>query len=191
MHKYNIVLVVVVGCWFLPVTSRAQNTNIYPPAPATKLEALETNTSTIIIKGFTLIGSLSINSETVSVTCKEDTDTTTGRKEHGIAVGVKVNDQPEDRMIIDYDEMDSLLNAIDYLSKISWSVTSLTGFDAFYATKGGFRVAAFGSKRGGTIEFSLRSSHMGKGILITPSELAQFRGLIDQARRNLDAIRPK
>src|ERR1017187_352317 len=189
MYKSPVVLAAIVGWSLLAVTSRAQNTDVYPPAPATALEILETNTGTVIIKGTSPIGSMSVNAVNVSVACKEDTDTSTQRKEYGIAISIKATGQLEDRTIVDYDEMDSLLKAIDYLNKIDWSVTPLTSFNAAYATKGGFRIAAFSSRRSGAIEFSLRSSRMSKGLLLTQSQLAQFRGLIDEAKRKLDEIR--
>jgi hypothetical protein len=189
MYKSNVMLAVVVGWSLLAVESRAQETNAYPPAPATRLEVMETNTGTIIIKGTAPVGSVSVNAGSVSVTCKEDTDVSAGHKEYGIAITVSVANQFDDRTIVDYDELDSLLNAVDYLSKIDWTATSLASFNASYTTKGGFRIAAFSSKRASVIEFSIRGGHMGKGILLEQNHLAQFRGLIDQARRKLDSIR--
>lgn len=189
MYKSPVMPAAAVGWWLLAVTSSAQITEVYPPAPATTLEILETNTGTVIIKATAPMGSMSVNAVNVTVTCKEDTDTSTHRKEYGIAISLEATGQLEDRTIVDYDEMDSVLKAIDYLNKIDWSVTPLTGFNAAYATKGGFRIAAFSSRRSGAIEFSLRSGRMSKGLLITQSQLAQFRGLIDQAKRKLEEIR--
>lgn len=76
MYKSNLMLAAVVGWSLLAVESRAQDTNAYAPAPATKLEALETNTGTVIVKGIAPVGSISVSAGLVSVTCKEDTDTT-------------------------------------------------------------------------------------------------------------------
>jgi len=47
-----------------------------------------------------------------------------------MAVGVREGEQQEDNTYIDYDEMDSLLKGIDYLSKVDFTGTSLTGFEA-------------------------------------------------------------
>jgi hypothetical protein len=182
MRKSNVILITLAGFWALAATARAQNTVVYaPPPPTTKLEILETNTGTILIIATALIGLMSVNGATVSVTCKEDSETGTGRKEYGIAVGM-VPEQTanlEDRTIVDYDELGSLLGAIDELAKIDWSVTSLSSFDATYQSTGGFRVAAFSVRRSGGIEFSVRSSRMSKGTLLTQSQLQEFRGLID------------
>jgi len=195
MHKSNVFLATVV-CWSLvAVASHAQDTNVYPPVPvyvplpATKLEVLEANTGKVIVKGMAPVGSVSISGGAVSVTCKEDIDTGSGRKEHGIAITIRLSNKDEDRMIVDYDEVDSLLNAIDYLAKINWSVSSLANFNAYFTTKSGFRIAANGLRTAGTIEFSMRSSRMSKSIAIPAAQLAQFRALIFQAKGSLDSLR--
>lgn len=156
----------------------------------TRLEACETNVGTVIIKSYALIGTVSVKGATVSVRCKEDTDTSTGRKESGIAVVITESDRPAETMLIDYDDLDSLLNAIDYLSKIDWSVTSLNGFDAVYTTTDGLRIAAFGSKRLGEIQFALRSVRLKFApVRLSQTELAEFRNLIQQAKTKLESIR--
>jgi len=188
MCKSKIILIAIVVS-FLSVVSHAQVTNINLTVPATKLEALEAKIGVVIIKGTAPIGSVSANAAVVSVTCKEDMDASTSQKEYGILVGIRQGDQPEDGTLIDYDELESLLTAINYFSKIDWTVTAMSGFDAFYVTKAGFRVAAFGSKRSGTIQFAVRSNRTSKGIVLSVEQLAQFKGLIDSAQRNLYSIR--
>jgi hypothetical protein len=183
------ILVAMVGWSILTVQSPAQNTNPCPPVPSTTLETWESSTGRVIVKGTAPMGSVSASAAVVSVVCKEDAVVGTSQKVYGITVGIKVNGQPEDRTVIDYDELDSLLSAIDYLSKIDWSVTSLSSFDASYTTKAGLRLVAFSSKRAGQIEFAVRSSRMAKGILVAPDQLSQLRSLVDQAKNKLDAIR--
>jgi hypothetical protein len=186
MLKSKVILTALMGCFVLAASMRAQDTGVYsvPPPPATKLEMLETNTGTIIIKASGLIGSMSVNGATVTVTCKADTETGTGRKEYGIAIGL-VSAQTanvEDRTIVDYDELGPLLDAIDKLAKIDWTGISLTSFSASYQTVDGFRVVAFSARRSGSIEHSVRSSRMSRGIVMTQSQLAEFRALIDQGK---------
>ena len=195
MLKSKVIFSALIGCFALAASVRAQDTGVYavPPPPATKLEMLETNTGVILIKASGPIGSMSVNGATVSVTCKEDTVTGTGRKEYGIAISV-VSAQTanvEDRTIVDYDELGPLLEAIDKLARIDWTGISLTSFSASYQTVDGLRVVAFSARRSGSIEHSVRSSRMSRGIVMTQSQLAEFRGLIDQARRKLDELRAK
>ena len=194
MPKINVVHAAFAGFWVSTFAACAQSPVVYAPLPpSTKLEILETNTGIILIKATALVGSMSVDGAALTVTCKEDTDAGTGRKEQGIVLGVTSaqTSNLEDRTIVDYDELGSLLDAIDALAKIDWSVTSLSGFDAVYQTRGGFGVAAFSARRSGSIEYRVRSIRMGKGIVLGQSQLAEFRGLIDQARRKLDDLRAK
>ena len=190
MRQFSAILIAIAGWSLLAAPTRAQDTVIYvPPAPKTKLEAFETNIGTILIKAASPMGTISASKGVLSVTCKEDKDAITGRKEYGVALGVAPGGQPEDTTLLDYDELDPLLNAIDYLNKVDWTVTSLASFSAAYETKGGFRIAVFTRKRLGTIEIAVRSRHTSKiPILLNRSELAQLRLLIEQSKNKLDAL---
>jgi hypothetical protein len=187
MSKYHAILIAIVSWPLLAATSSAQVTNVYPITPATKLEALEANTGTIIVKGVTVIGSLPTSTGTVTVLCKLDKDAGAGQKESGIRIDIGLTGLREEKLVIDYDELDSLLGAIDSLSKIDWTVTPLSSFNAVYTTKSGFRITASGLRRLGVIEYSIAASESAKRMMFTPAQLAQFSGLIAQAKKTLDS----
>jgi hypothetical protein len=109
-----------------------------------------------------------------------------------VAVEVKGSEQLEDTALIDYDELDGLLKGLEHISKLDFTASSLTSFEASYATKGGLRVAVHGSRRTGFIEASVQSQsnrfHRA-GVSISMTELAQLRILMEQAKVKLDAIR--
>ncbi len=190
MRTFIAVLATVAGGSLLTGAAAAQETNACPPMPATKLEAFDTNTDTIIIKATAPIGSVQGRGGAVIVRCREITDAGTGHRESGILVDITSGDQSQDTMLIDYDELDSLLDGLDYLVKLDWSVTPLPGFDALYTTKGGFRAAAFGSRRTGNIEFAVRSTRVIRPpLLLSRDQLSQLRSLVDQARAKLDSLR--
>lgn len=183
-------LIAMTGWALLADICPAQITNCCPPVPQTRLEAFETNTGAIIIKGTSPVGTVTANTAVLSVRCTQMTDGSNGRSEYGLAIGITETGQPEDTMLIDYDEIDPLLNALDYLNKVDWSVTPLSGFDAVYTTKGGFRMAAFSSRRNGTIEFSVRAVRAGRPrVLLFRDQVAQLRQVIEQAKTKLDALR--
>jgi hypothetical protein len=168
----------------------AQETNTCVVLPATKLEAFDTNTDTVIVKATAPIGAVPARGGAVAVRCREITDAGTGRRESGILVDITLGDQLQDTMLIDYDELDSLLDGLEYLGKLDWSVTSLPDFSAAYTTKGGFRAAAFGSRRTGNIEFAVRTTRVIKPpLLLSRDQLGQLRSLIDQAKTKLDSLR--
>jgi len=194
MLKSNLLLVALASSWSVAVPVRAQGPVVYaPPLPATKLEMFETNTGRILIKTTALIGSIPVNAASVSVTAKAVTDLSSGHKEYGIVIGLSLDQTPEspDRSTVDYDEVDSLLNAIDVLAKLDWSVTTWTSFDATYYTADRFKLAVFSVKGSGTIVYSVRSSRMNKSWVLTNSQLLELRGLVEQAKRKIDEVRPK
>ncbi len=188
MNMFSMGLIVVVGCFFLTTISQAQDTNIWL-LPATRLEACQTNIGKVIIKATAQVGTLSAGAGVLSVSYKELTDVGAGSRDYGVAIGITTAGR-QCESLIDYDELDSLLGAVDYLNKVDWSVTSLPALDAFYNTKDGFRIAAFSSKRTSNIEIAVRSIRWNVGpLLLSRTEVAQFRNFIVQAKNKLDALR--
>ena len=187
MRNYCIVLIAVSG-WLTcdAQVQIAQITNV----PPTQLEAFEAQTGTVIVKGAGQIGSLGVGTVDIIVISKESMDVSSGRKEYGMAIEADANNQRVWKKVVDYDEIDPLLSNLNYLAKIDYNVTPQPTFVAGYATKSGFRVGAFTSQRRGAIQFFLQDySTNGARILITPTQLAQFQNLIEQAKKNLDALR--
>jgi hypothetical protein len=187
MRKFNLILIATLGLSFLVPASRAQDTN----APKTRLEALQTQTGVLIVTGTEQLGTISAQPGAVSVACKMSMDTRTGRKEYGVAVGLRQADQPEDITVIDYDEMDALLQATDSLGKLDWTVTPLPDFDAAYVTRDELRLASYSSKRRpGTMGISLHSFHtINARVSLTAQQLAQLLALLQQAKARLDTLR--
>jgi hypothetical protein len=182
MNKLHVILAAAF-CSFALATL-AQDTN----ALKTDIGVFESQTGTVIIKGFGQTGSITVGADVISVNCKASTNASTGFKAYGLAIGFSGNDQPRDRAIIDYDEIDSLLNGINYLSKITYDVTPLPGFEATYITRAGLRVVAYSARRQGGIQTFLQYGDRPR-ILLTSDQLTQFYGLIGQARDNLNSLR--
>jgi hypothetical protein len=168
----------------LALTSPAQDTN----ALRTDLGALEAHNSVIIIKGFGPVGSVSVGTDVISVRSKESTDVSSGLKNYGLAIELEGNSLTRERIYVDYDEIDSLLGAMDYLIKIKYDVTALPGFEASYTTKAGLRVIANSIRRDGAIQHSLQYGDSPR-IILTSMQLTQLYELIEQARKNLDALK--
>ena len=190
MRRYTVIFTAVTGALLLTGMARAQETNACLPFPATKLEAFETNTGTVIIKATAPIGTVPAHGGEVGVRCREITDAGTGRRESGIVIDLNFGGELADTMLIDYDELDSLLDGLEYLGTLDWSITPLPSFDAVYTTKGGFRTAAFGSRRTGNIEFAVRSVRMRMApLVLSRDQLGQVRSLVQQGKAKLDSLR--
>ena len=183
MRKCCIVLILTSG--FCVLATRAQITNL----PPTELDTFEAQTGTVIVKGAGQVGSLAVDALTINVISKESLNVNTGRRQYGMAVEVVANDQRAWKRVVDFDEMDSLLNGLNYLAKIDYKVTELPTFVAGYVTRSGLRVGAFTSQRRGVIQYFLQDySTNSPRILITSAQLAQFQDLVDETRKNLDAL---
>jgi hypothetical protein len=185
MNKFNSVLIAFCCGLLMAAAARAQDTN----APRTELDAFEAGIGVVIVRSSADIGAVTTATGTVSVKCKESVEASSGRKQYGLAVTVTGKDRQSDTTIIDYDELVSLLNGLDFLSKANWSLTTLPSFDAVYTTRDGLQAAAYTSqKRPGTIGTSLKSSRTTRvRISLAPEEFALFRGLIQQAKSKIDA----
>jgi len=186
-RKCSLILLIAVGWTVLSGTLLAEDTN----APKTKLEAFEAQTGVTIVKGSVLIGSVNGQNGVVSIRCKESRDASTDRKESGLAIEVREGEAQADTTVIDYDELDSFLNAIDYISRVDYRVTTLPFFDVVYTTKGGLRIAAYSSARSpGTIQAAVHSSHItNTRVLLSPQQLARFLSLIQESKAKLDSLR--
>jgi len=183
MSRFCIALIMASGLCTL--AARAQITNL----PPTELETFEAQTGTVIVKGAGQIGSLAVDALTINVIGKESVNVSTGRRQYGMAVEVVANDQRAWKRVVDYDEMNSLINGLNYLARIDYKVTELPTFVAGYVTRSGLRVGAFTSQRRGVIQYFLQDySTNSPRILITPAQLSQFEDLVDQTRKNLDLL---
>lgn len=190
MRTFIAIIVAIAGGLPPFAQAQVQETNYCFPFPATKLEAFETNTDTVIIKATAPMGSVPAQGGEVGVRCREITDVGSGRRETGIIIDLSFGVGLGETLLIDYDELGSLLDGLEYLGTLDWSVTPLPGFDAVYTTKGGFRAAAFGSRRTGNIEFAIRSVRVRTApLLLSRDQLGQVRSLVQQGKAKLDSLR--
>jgi hypothetical protein len=181
---------VILGSTLAVTTANAQITNPLPLAPATRLESLETNIAVIVIKTSAAEGSLSVDGGTITVSSREMTDASTGRKEQGVAIEITQRERIKNTTLLDYDELVPLLNAINYLRQMEVPETDLNTFDATFTTKGGLRIAAFGGRRTGAVRYSIRDVRLGTtAVMLSRDDLLRFAGFLNQAKARLDSLR--
>jgi hypothetical protein len=160
-----------------------------PFEPRTKLEALEDRHSTVVVKGFSRITTVEVRG--VRVDALEMRELGNVGRAKGIVVSLREGgERPnENRAFIDYEEIDSLLNAIDVISRIDETATRLPGFEAKYKTLGDLEIGVFRQTRSGTAVI------MSSGICdrathtLTLDDLAKVRAMIHEAKTRLDELR--
>ena len=181
MRKLGVVLIAA-GC-SLAFAARAQDTN----ALKTEIGIFESQTGVVIIRGFDQVGSVPTSDAIISVRCKESTSAATGRKYYGIAIVMEGN-QWRRVAIVDYDELDRLLDSMDYLGKMTYNVTALPGFEATFTTKSGLELSSHGNKQQGGIRTFLEYDDSPR-ISLASDRWIQLAKLIEQAKATLDALR--
>jgi hypothetical protein len=182
MNKLRIILAAAFCA--LALTSIAQDTNELK----TDLGIFEAQTGVVIVKGYKQVGSISVGPLDILVDCKESAYAGTGQKADGVVVEIGAEQVGRERAYVDYDEIDSLLNGMDYINKINYDVTPLPGFEVTYTTKSGLRLIAYSVQRDGGIRLFLQYDD-GPRISLSSAQLAQLEGFIGQAKTDLDSIR--
>src|ERR1051325_7398512 len=102
MKTLPILLLALANGSMLASTVTAYETN----APRTKLEAFETQTGVIIIKGTGQMGALATATANVSVKCRESISLKSGHREYGVLIGIQEGNAAEENSFLDYDELD-------------------------------------------------------------------------------------
>ncbi len=159
----------------------------------TRLETLMSEVGSVIVKGYTRVGSMNGSRGVAYFTAWEVTEARTGRREQG--VGVEISDTTpnrrdsfEERAYIDYDELDPLIRGIDYIMKLDDKVTKLARYEAQYQTRGGLVLVTFNTPGGYLAAISTYGGRRPRFVL-RPTGLAEFRNLLESAREMLDNAR--
>jgi hypothetical protein len=176
----------------LSIFVQAQEAAPTPPEPKTRLEAFQAKTGSVIIKGYTFIGSVHVQSGSIRVVANEFRDAASGSRAYGITINVKEAARPDRDNIsfIDYDEIDSLVKGIDYVGRMNRTVISLTDFEATFRTRGDLEITTF--SRGEQVNGSVISGDVIQStVFVSIDDLQKLRQLVIEAKTKLDAIQQK
>jgi hypothetical protein len=153
------------------------------------LEALEDRYNSLVLRGFTRITTLEVRG--IRIDAVEMREMGNVARAKGIVVVLREEGgRPRDnRAFVDYEELDSLLNAIDALAKVDETTTKLASFEAHYKTQGDLEIRVFRQTR------SLTAVQIQTGLCeparqgLSLDELAKVRAMIQEAKVRLDDLR--
>src|SRR5688572_33384143 len=164
-----------------------------PFEPRTKLEAIDSGYERVLVKGFSRIATVRVRGAEIRVDAVELRDNTASTRAMGIVIAMREADQErinENRAFVDYDEIDSLLRAIDFSAKVNETVTKLAGFEARYRTRGDLELAVFRQGRTSGTAASVTTGICDRVTgLLTLDELELLRAHLVEAKARLDEIR--
>ena len=165
---------------------RAEETNIYPKS---QLEQYEERSGVVLIRGTDFVGSIPGRRGEVSVQVRETKDVTYNQRIYGVIVTVAQGEGAVNATYVDYDELQALIQNLDYVSKVNWSLTSLGHFDASYTTRAGLRVATYSSTRSGLIEGAVTSQRLPRTrAALTTAQLDLLRNTLESAKAKIDEL---
>lgn len=162
-----------------------------PFEPRTKLEEFDGRYERVMIKGFTHVAAFNARGGDVRVDAIELKEAGSATRALGIVVAVReTGERPRDnRSFVDYEEIESLLKAIESIARTNETVTKLVSFEARYRTPGDLELIVFRQSRSGTAA-SLTSGICDRTtVLLTLDELERLKGILVEAKTRLDEIR--
>jgi len=161
-----------------------------PLEPRTKLEALEDRHSTVVIKGFTRITTVEVRGIRIDAVEMRELGNVSRAKGLIIVLRDDANERPDDnRAFVDYEEIDSLLNAIDAISRVDETATKLAGFEARYKTLGDLEISVFRQTRSGNAVMMRTGICNRATASLSLDEFAKIKAMILDAKTRLDEIR--
>ena len=157
--------------------------------PRNKLEDLEGRAETVLIKGRHWVGVIRGQNGAVRVEATEIRDSVTGDTASGAVVTIVADGGPtgEIRSVIDYDEIDALVKAMDIAAKANESITRLSHFEVRYRTKSDLEIMAFKQLENNVIAAAIEGGFFDRSRLyLSIEDLVKLRWMIVQAKERLD-----
>jgi hypothetical protein len=162
----------------------AQDTN----SLNTQIGTFEARTGVVLVKGISPVGAIPLGAAELSVGCKQTRDLATGEKIYGLIIEVEGPQMLPEAVLVDDNETGPLLNAVNTLAKMTTDITTLNGFEASYTTKGGLEVIAESVRKEGAVQNYLRIEPYSRFALL-PVQMTQLANLVQEGRKNLDALK--
>ena len=159
-------------------------------APRNKLEEFESRNSTVLIKGRHWVATLRAVNGAARVEATEIRDAGNSSRAMGVTVTITTAEPPrETRCLIDYDEIDRLVRALDVMAKADDTISKLTHFEVHYRTLGDFEIIVFKQTSGG-IAAAVEGGFLERSrMLLTLEDLTRLRWMIVQAKEKVDEIK--
>jgi hypothetical protein len=160
--------------------------------PRNKLEDFDGRMETVLVKGRTWVGTLRAQNGTARVEALEIRDSSNSAQATGVVITINADGGPpgEIRSLIDYEEIDALVRAMDTAAKASEAITKLTHFEVHYRTRGDFEVMVFKQLSNNAVASAIEGGFFDRSrLLMTLDDFTKLRWMIVQAKEKLDEIK--
>ena len=159
--------------------------------PRNKLEEFDGRMETLLIKGRTWVGTLGVQNGSLRVEAIEIRDTLDSSHANGVVITILPSGTSapteEIRSLIDYDEIDKLVNVLDTMVKADEKVTKLVNFEERYRTRGDFEAIVYRQISGAGASAAIEGGFFDRvRLLMSVDDLTKLRWFIAQAKDKLD-----
>jgi hypothetical protein len=162
--------------------------------PRNKLEEFDGRLETLLIKGRTWVGTVRAQNGSVRIEAIEIRDSLDSSRATGVMITIvpsETNAPTEEiRSLIDYDEIDKLVNVLDTMAKADEKVTKLVNFEERYRTRGDFEAIVYRQITGAGASAAIEGGFFDRvRLLMAVEDLTKLRWFIAQAKDKLDEIK--
>ena len=159
--------------------------------PRNKLEDFDGRMETLLIKGRTWVGTVRAQNGSARIEAIEIRDTVDSSRARGVIITIvpsETNAPAEEiRSLIDYDEIDKLVNVLDTMAKADEKVTKLVNFEERYRTRGDFEAIVYRQISGAGAAAAIEGGFFDRvRLLMSVDDLTKLRWFIAQAKDKLD-----
>jgi hypothetical protein len=153
-------------------------------APRTYFDAANATADALLIKGSSTIGTLSSQiSYPVEIRVERLTNPQTTNTIYAVSLRTHLDKQTTQIDYIDYDELDAVIQSVQYISQASSTVTPLDNFETVFRTRSGLSIAKIG--RGNKVTISMTPGY----VNVVRNQMASF--VLDDLGRYLTAAKAK
>src|SRR5437764_2793411 len=154
--------------------------------PRNKLEDFDGRMETLLIKGHTWVGTLRVQNGSVRVEAIEIRDARDSSGATGVIITIVPSETTapteEIRSLIDYDEIDKLVNVLDTMAKADEKLTKLVNFEERYRTRGDFEAIVYRQISGAAASAAIEGGFLERvRLLMAMADVSALRWLIAQA----------
>lgn len=177
--------------WLLLMGPVFAQTETQSAAPTTRMEAFQAKWGSASLLGFTEVGSIRGNSGgLITVSARELTDSSNPASSRITGIGLSVEEnsrlERENTAFIDADEIDALIQGIEFVSRTTKASTKQDSFEATYRTRGSLSITVFNRHGSDDISAAVSAGRIGKTtVFIGLSELAKLKDLVSLAKSKL------
>jgi hypothetical protein len=190
-----VTIVFIAGCASVQAQRRWQR--LPPPRdpqfyePRNKLEDFDGRMETLLIKGRTWVGTVRAQNGSARVEAIEIRDSLDSSRATGVIITIVTTEAnapaEEIRSLIDYDEIDKLVNVLDTMAKADEKVTKLVNFEERYRTRGDFEAIVYRQISGAGASAAIEGGFFDRvRLLMAVEDLTKLRWFIAQAKEKLD-----